>query len=121
MCGLYKPSELSEKAKGIYKSLKENPDSKLLFQMENSPVQGFYTNEKYTTLDMTKTILSIKKSKIPFYGIYGADDGLFDEEQLLRIENLLSRENMVIVKNASHNVFIDQQEEFINALVKFMK
>lgn len=121
MCGLYQPEEPSENAKSIVKSLKENPDSKLLFQMDYAPVQGFYSNEKYTTLDMTGTIKNISKAKIPFYGIYGSDDGLFDNEQIIRIKTLLGLDNMLVIKNASHNVFIDQQEEFLNALVNFMK
>jgi len=121
MCGLYKPSQLTERAKEIYKSLKENPDSKLLFQMERVPVEGFYKNENYICLDLTKTIKTIKKNKTPVYAVYGKDDGLFDEEQLNLIKNIFTAENMIILENASHNVFIDQHEEFINAVVKFMK
>lgn len=121
LCGLYQPSEISEKSKEIYKSLRGNENSKLLMQMESNPVQGFHKNEKYTCLDLTKTINALKKKKIPVHGIYGKDDGLFDEKQLDLIKSLLATENLIIVEKASHNVFIDQQEIFINSVVGAMK
>ena len=119
-CNLYKPKNTSEACKAIYKDILSNPVSKLMMQSEYPPVQGFFRNEHYTTLDLTKNIEHCKKSGVKFYGIYGTDDGLFDIAQLNRIKALVGDKNFSTVADASHNVFIDQREYFLEKVVKYV-
>lgn len=117
--GLYQPKNQSPESQKIYQELMKMPDAQLISNMTQEPVQGFYTNEKYTMLDMTSMIEKLaKKGKI--YGIYGAEDGLFDEAQYSKFQELMGEDNFTIVDDASHTVFIDQREKFIDLVVWYM-
>lgn len=78
--------------------------------------KGFWQNEKYTTLGLKDNLKEIMKNGTPVFGLYGKDDGLFSESQVKNIENLVGVTNLIYLKNCSHNLFIDQQTKFINAL-----
>ena len=81
--------------------------------------RGFWQNEKYTTLNLNQEIKQLLKNDIPVFGLYGKDDGLFSETQIRNIEKLISEDNLVYLNNCSHNLFIDQQTKFMNALKKW--
>jgi len=83
-------------------------------------VQGFYKNEHYTTLNLTKDIETCKREGVKFFGIYGSDDGLFDMAQLNNLKTLIGDKNFIIVPDASHNVFIDQREIFLDTFAKYI-
>lgn len=118
-CGLYQPKVQSEGAKKIYQEMTNSPDAKYLSDMTREPVSGFYANEKYTALDMRIDIDKLAaKNKV--FGIYGAEDGLFDEAQLGEFKNRIGGESFTIVQGASHNVFIDQHEKFIDLVARYM-
>ncbi|MFN4152138.1 MAG: alpha/beta fold hydrolase, partial [Candidatus Sericytochromatia bacterium] len=112
-CGLYNPKNTSEEAKEIYKNLFTSKDSFYLSDSSFEPVEGFYKNEHYTTLDL-KEYLSKLSKKLKVYGVYGVDDGLFDTKQLNDIKLIVGENNFKLLENASHGVFVDQQKEFIN-------
>ena len=80
---------------------------------------GFWKNEKYTTLNLNQEVKQLSKNDIPVFGLYGKDDGLFSETQIRNIEKLIGEDNLVYLNNCSHNLFIDQQTRFINALKKW--
>lgn len=117
--GLYQPKNQSPESKKIYQEMMNMPDAKLISDMTREPVTGFFTNEKYTMMDMTSMIEKLaKKDKI--FGIYGAEDGLFDEAQYSKFAELMGEDNFSIIQDASHSVFIDQQEKFIDLVVWYM-
>lgn len=115
-CGLYKPENPTASAKGIYKQMIGSQLSRYLSASEYAPVKAFHANEHYTSLNIEKQLKQLGALNIPCYGIYGAEDGLFDNGQLSVIGGIVGDNNMHIVSGASHNVFIDQQEQFLNII-----
>jgi proline iminopeptidase len=115
----YSPKNPSEESKEIYRKMMASADAKYLSDLANEPVSGFYNNEHYTKIDLTETLKRITISK-KVYGIYGKEDGLYGKDQLDSIKSILGESNFKIIINASHNVFIDQQVEFINCIIKFV-
>jgi proline iminopeptidase len=115
-CGLYKPESPTASAKDLYKQMSSSPLSKYLRESEFAPVKGFHANEHYTSLNIEKQMKQLRTTNIPCFGIYGMEDGLFDREQLSIIRSIVGDEGMHIVSGASHNVFIDQQEQFLTII-----
>lgn len=117
--GLYKAENPATSSMELFKSMQASPDANYLFDMTPEPVRGFYNSERYTMLKLYDNVAAIKK-KVPVYGIYGNEDGLFDGTQLEQIEKLLGENNFALIYNASHGVFIDQQEIFLAKLTAFI-
>jgi proline iminopeptidase len=115
--GFYQAKIPSAKSKDIYNSLMKDSMSFYLSHMTREPVSGFFENENYTTLNLTSDLTKLKE-KINVFGIYGKEDGLFDIEQITLIQSIIGAENFSLVENASHNVFIDQQDIFISQIKK---
>lgn len=116
--GFYTAENPSDQSTELYRNLAQDSLAYLLTDMTKDPVTGFHSNEMYTLIDISEDLKKLRK-KIGIYGIYGAEDGLFSGEILEDLELLLGSENMVIVDNASHNVFLDQQEIFVEKVKKF--
>lgn len=118
--GLYSPHAPTAERQAIYDEMKKNKKAEYLSKMTTEPVYGFYANERYTTLDMRYDIKQLQQKGIAFYGIYGKDDGLFNTEHFEMAKKSVGETNFILVENASHNVFIDQREEFLKAVKKYM-
>lgn len=115
--GFYTPKNPSEEAKSIYSKFRT--DSLLVkyaSQMSYEAPRGFWMNEKYTTIDLTKNLQTLRSRQMKIYGLYGKDDGLYAAQQVLELENIIGSSNLKYLENCSHNVFIDQQEQFIEAI-----
>lgn len=120
--GFYFPKQMTDEAKSIYSKLKtDSLIRKYASQMTIEAPQGFWTNEKYTSIDLTNNIQNILKLNLPIYGIYGKDDGLYSPEQIESLRNLIGLTNVTYLDNCSHNVFSDQQTPFIEALKVWVK
>lgn len=119
-CGLYFTKNQTNEAKDIYNNLLKSKESFLLTDSSFEPVKGFYDNEHYTSLDLTKDLTNLTK-KIKVFAIYGEEDGLFEKNQLNDIKNIVGDKNFILIKGASHNIFIDQQKEFINNIKVYIK
>ena len=115
--GFYTAKNPSEKSKIINDNLRSNPMANYLFNMTREPVSGFFKNEQYTTLNLSSNLTEVK-DKTKVFGIYGQEDGLFDTEQIALLESILGTERFTLVENASHSVFIDQQDLFISLVKK---
>lgn len=113
--GFYAPKKQTDEAKTIHAALKKNPDATYLSQMTREPVSGFFENEKYTSLNLSSALKKVA-AKVPVYGIYGQEDGLFNETHLSLLRNIIPTEHFWMVEGASHSVFIDQQTEFIQKI-----
>jgi proline iminopeptidase len=120
--GFYYPKELTKEAANIYSTFKT--DSLLIkysSKMTYKAPRGFWQNEKYTMLDLNENLKRVVKNGTLVFGLYGKDDGLFSESQVRNIENLIGENNLEYLFNCSHNLFIDQQTKFIDALKKWTK
>jgi proline iminopeptidase len=117
--GLYVPSKPSAERQTIYDEMKKSKKAEYLSNMTSNPVYGFYMNEQYTTMDLNYYVKKVIDKKIPVYGLYGKDDGLFNEKHFSMIKKTLGDANVVIVDDASHNVFLDQREEFLKQIKKW--
>lgn len=117
--GQYSVDNPTEEAEGIKSELKQHPNSSLATNMTQEPVLGLYENEHYTNLKLYDR-LSAVKAQLPILGIFGAEDGLFDTKQLNDIKAVVGEGNFTLLENASHSVFIDQQDEFINVLQVYL-
>lgn len=120
--GFYQTKKPTTDALRIYKRVQDNP----LFyqyssQMTYSAPAGFWKNEAYTSLDLQHPIQTILKHNIPVFGLYGKEDGLFSDNQIYTLGNLIDKKNIKYLEHTAHSVFIDQQTSFINTLKKWVK
>lgn len=115
--GLYKASTPADNSKDITARVKAHKDIAYIAKMTEEPVSGFYNKEHYTQLDLRT---KVKTLKTPLYAIYGDEDGLFNKACLQDVEAAVGEDNYTLVSNASHNVFIDQQDTFITVLKTYM-
>lgn len=86
---------------------------------DNAPIL-FYKNESKNNID-TKPILKNLKKQVKLFAIYGQQDGVFSEKQLIDLEKIVKKQNFKIIENCSHYMFVDQQQIFINTIVKWLK
>jgi len=77
---------------------------------------GFWKNEKYTTIDLTATIKNLLAMKMKVYGLYGKDDGLYSNEQVTSLQQIIGNDHLKYFDHCSHNVMIDQQTQFLKAI-----
>jgi len=120
--GFYTPKNPTAEAKNIYSKFRtDSLLTKYASQMTYEAPQGFWKNEKYTTIDLTKNLQGLIKQKIKVLGLYGKDDGLYSTQQITDLQNLIGSSNLKYFDNCSHNVFIDQQTQFIDAVITWTK
>lgn len=115
--GFYTPKAPSQEALAIYTKLKTNPSfvsdgAKMTY---DAP-KGFWKNENYTSIDLTQGLKNVLKNKTQVFGLYGTEDGLYSEEQIMKLKKIIPIHNFKYMDNCSHNVFIDQQNQFIASL-----
>ena len=120
--GFYTPKTPSEQALAIYTKLKTNP----IFVTDGATMtyeapKGFWEHENYTSIDLTQNLKSVVENKTQIFGLYGTEDGLYSEGQIMKLKKIIPLNNFKYLDNCSHNVFIDQQEKFITALKTWIK
>lgn len=119
--GFYSTRNPNHLAKNIYATFKtDDLLSKFASKMDYNAAQGFWNNEKYTTLDITENLSRLKSKNLKIYGFYGTDDGLFSSEQITTFRNIVGNDYTKYLENCSHNVYIDQQQIFIETLNKWI-
>lgn len=120
--GFYTPPNPSTEAKNIYSKYKTDTLLiKYASQMSYKAPLGFWKNEKYTTIDLTNNLYSLQKQNVKIYGLYGKDDGLYSSQQITDLQSLIGSRNLKYFDSCSHNVFIDQQIQFIDAVTIWTK
>lgn len=120
--GFYTPKNPTSEAKIIYSKFRTDTLlTKYASQMSYEAPQGFWKNENYTTIDLTKNLQALQKQKIPLFGLYGKDDGLYSAQQVTDLQNQIGSSNLKYYDNCSHNVFIDQQTQFIEQIKTWTK
>jgi proline iminopeptidase len=120
--GFYTPKKATEEAKKIYASFKTDTLIKNhAMKMTQEAPAGFMENEKYTVLNLTENIKNLMNQNILVIGLYGKEDGLYSENQIKNLEELIGEANLKYFENCSHNVFIDQQEQFFQFIREKLK
>lgn len=115
--GFYSPKELSDEAKSIYAALgKDSAVVKYVSQMTYEGPKGFWKNEKYTSIELAESMKNLIMKGIPFYGMYGKEDGLYSPEQVAEFGLIAGENHLKYYDNCSHSVFVDQQSAFIDDL-----
>lgn len=109
----------TEEANEIRKNYGLSEFGKNNIRNDNAPVL-FYKNEKKNNID-TKPILKNLKKQIKLFAVYGQQDSIFSEKQLSDLEKIIKKQNFKIIENCSHYLFVDQQQIFINTIVKWLK
>ncbi len=83
---------------------------------------GFWKNEAYTSIDITNTLAGLKSKGVAVCGIYGKEDGLFDDEHIQTIQKIVRDTNhFAYLDDCSHGVFMDQQEIFLTLLQNWIR
>ncbi len=54
-------------------------------------------------------------------GVTAKDDGLYSSQQVTNLQNIIGLNNLKYLENCSHSVFIDQQTQFIDAVITWTK
>lgn len=120
--GFYSPKNPTADAKIIYAKFRTDTSLiKYAFKMTYEAPQGFWNSEKYTTIDLTENLQSLQKQDINIFGLYGKEDGLYSNQQITELENIIGTSNLKYFDNCSHSVFIDQQTQFIEAIDNWTK
>ena len=120
--GFYTPKNPTAEAKNLYSTFRTDTLlKKYASQMNYQAPQGFWKNEKYTTIDLTDNIENLKKKKIKIFGLYGKNDGLYSIRQVEGLQKQIGADNVKYFDSCSHNVFIDQQRQFIDDVKMWTK
>lgn len=115
--GFYTPKAPSKEALDIYTKLKTDTSFVTVgAAMTMEAPKGFWKNKNYTSLDITQNLKNVLKNKIQVFGLYGTEDGLYSKEQVMKLKKIIPQHNFKYFDNCSHNVFIDQQNQFITSL-----
>ncbi len=116
-CGLFFPSLPSLDGLGTYASLAVEADFDLLTKINEEAFKLFHTNERLGETDFSQLFAKLASRT---YGIYGAEDGLYDRSQLARIESSISRSHFTIVEGAAHGVPMDQPSIFLDVASRYL-
>lgn len=115
--GFYSTKTPNEKARLLYASFKTDTVlAKHGSKMTYEAPQAFWKNEQYTTIDLSQNLKNLVQLKVPIYGFYGKEDGLYAPRQIEDLRAIIGGENVLYLENCSHSVFIDRQENFIKNL-----
>lgn len=119
--GFYSPKQPTAEAGAIYKSIAADPNFKYMKEMTREAPMGFWKNENYTTIDLTRNLENLVAKKVKIYGIYGKEDRLYSAAQVSQLGKIIGKDNLHYFENAAHNVFIDQQQLFLRAVKSDIK
>lgn len=118
--GFFSISDPDELAKGIYATYKTDPLITSYVKNEMA-VHTFWQNEARHNIDVMPILRSLWKGNMPIYALYGKQDGLYSDEQIIELEALIGDSNVRYLDKCSHSVFIDQQALFLSALSLWLK
>ncbi|MDA6072699.1 alpha/beta hydrolase [Flavobacterium sp. AC] len=110
----------TEESKKLYVDYDASEFFKTNIRNKNAPLL-FYKNEKQNNIDSRPILNKIKSKGIPIYAIYGKQDGIFSTKQINSIKNLVGENHFSLLDNCSHYLFVDQQNEFLFQIKKWLK
>ena len=118
--GYFEMPNPTETSKKLYSDYKASYFFKTNVRNKNAPIL-FYKNEKQKNIDNKLVLEKIKAKGISIYAIYGQDDRIFSADQISSTKNLVGENHFVFIKNCSHYLFVDQQEEFLSNIYEWNK
>ncbi|UIR54903.1 alpha/beta hydrolase [Sphingobacterium sp. SRCM116780] len=113
--GYFNMPNPTTESKLINKSYTESEYSKSNIRNDEAPLL-FYKNEKQVNIDTKAILKKIKVKKVKLSAIYGKQDGIFSEKQILSLRKIVGEANFYSIENCSHYPFVDQQHEFLEDL-----
>jgi proline iminopeptidase len=120
--GFYTPKKITDEAKELYALFRSDSSlKKYAAQMTFEGPKGFWEHEHYTMLNLTEPIKKLVASKMKIFGLYGKEDGLYAPYQIAALADIIGAQNLKYYEDCSHNVFIDQQSEFLKAMKNWTK
>lgn len=115
--GMPKPTIKADKLRreyetsGFYKTNIRNNQAPVLF----------YKNEALNNIDTKPDLRRLKNVGVKLFAIYGRQDGIFSASQINDMTRIVGKSNFLSIDNCSHYLFVDQQETFIENIVKWIK
>jgi pimeloyl-ACP methyl ester carboxylesterase len=95
-----------------------SPDKDLLTSIEPTAVAGFEANEHLNESEFSALFTKVRAN---LFGIYGGNDGLLSDKQNAAIASIMTPAHFTLVPGASHVVFIDNEDAFMDAFTKDVK
>lgn len=111
-CGLYRPSAPTEEAGALSKMASAHADAAYFADSKPGPFTGFHANEAYTSLDLSELV---ERHASRLWAVYADEDRIIDIEDRELLRRALGS-RFVSVPAAAHNVFVDQQAGFLEAV-----
>ena len=81
----------------------------------------FFENELNSNIDIKPILLKLTKTDVKLYAIYGYQDKIFSMCQLKELKKIVDKRNFRLLDNCSHYLYVDQQDEFIKTIIKWIK
>ncbi|MFD2940956.1 alpha/beta fold hydrolase [Flavobacterium notoginsengisoli] len=106
--------------KKLYADYETGEFFKTNIRNKNAPLL-FYQNEKQNNIDSRPFLKKIKAEGVPVFAIYGKQDGIFSSAQIQSIKNIAGADHFALLDNCSHYLFVDQQDEFLSNIKKWLK
>jgi proline iminopeptidase len=116
----FKMPNPTKASKKLYASYEASNFFKTNIRNKNAPLL-FYKNEKQNNIDSKSSLNKIKKNGIPIYAIYGKEDGIFSSAQIKSIKSIAGENHFALLENCSHYLFVDQQNQFLQHIKKWLK
>ena len=115
----FKMPNPTEASKKLYSDYEASDFFKTNIRNKNAPLL-FYKNEKQNNIDSRPALNKIKKNGIPIYDIYGKEDGIFSSTQINSIKGIAGQNHFALLENCSHYLFVDQQDQFLQSIKKWL-
>lgn len=91
------------------------------FQPNFNAPMGYWKNESYTTLNIEPDLLMLQQKGLPLYIMVGKEDGLYGPAAHSQMHRLAGNEaHFKLVDKASHGVFLDQPQIFVDQLKQWL-
>ena len=112
-CGLYVPKAQTDAAQALYRAAMAKDERRMISNARQEPTQGFIANENYALLDMSALV---ERHKQRLFAIVGAEDSLVSQTDIDFLRATLAPGRVQVIEGAAHNVFVDQQPAFLDAM-----
>lgn len=100
----------------VIEEMKKNKKFPITEKIRIPPMQGFFSNERYSLLDMEYDIKKCIDAGIPVMAIYGTNDRIIDEKHRNRMKSIVGGANFAEIPNCGHEPYIDQRDKFIEMI-----